>query len=88
MHYIERLHEEITKTVNEDITEGPLETEETGICIIYLKVTDKKWDPQQIRITIDYQPAMKTFIRHTSQYQLSKSYDIYYLRVIDFLSLI
>ena len=49
LHYVDRLLAEIKKMVDEDIIEGPLETEEPGTYISNLVITDKKWDPQRIR---------------------------------------
>ena len=45
--------------VDEDIIEGPLETEEPGTYIGNLVITDKKWDPQRIRVTLDCQQVNK-----------------------------
>ena len=45
--------------VDEDIIEGPLETEEPGTYISNLVITDKKWDPQRIRVTLDCQQVNK-----------------------------
>ena len=42
LHYVDRLLAEIKKMVDEDIIEGPLETEEPGTYISNLVITDKK----------------------------------------------
>ena len=59
LHYVDRLHDEIIKMVDEDIIESPLETEEPGTYISNLVITDKKWDPQRIRVTLDCQQVNK-----------------------------
>ena len=45
--------------VDEDIIEGPFEIEEPGTHISNLVVTDKKWEPKRIRVTLDYQQVNK-----------------------------
>ena len=59
LHCIDHLHDEIKKMVDEDIIEGPLKTEEPGSYISNLVVTDRKWDPKQIRVTLDCQQVNK-----------------------------
>ena len=59
LHCIDYLHDEIKKMVDEDIIEGPLKTEEPGTYISNLVVTDRKWDPKQIRVTLDCQQVNK-----------------------------
>ena len=43
----------------EDIIEGPIGIEEPGTYISNLVIIDKKWDPNQIRITLDCQEVNK-----------------------------
>ena len=45
--------------VDEDIIEGPFEIEEPGTYISNLVVTDKKWEPKRIRVTLDCQQVNK-----------------------------
>ena len=59
LHYVDRLHDEIIKMVDEDIIEGPQETEEPGTYISNLVITDKKWDPQRMRVKLDCQQVNK-----------------------------
>ena len=59
LHYVERLQSEITKMSKDDIIEGPLEIEEPGTYISNLVITDKKWDPEKIRVTLDCQQVKK-----------------------------
>ena len=57
--YAEHLQSKINKMSKDDITEGPLEIEEPGTYISNLVITDKKWDPEKIRVTLDCQQANK-----------------------------
>ena len=59
LHYMERLQSEIIKMSKDDIIEGPLEIEEPGTYISNLVITDKKWDPEKIRVTLDCQQVNK-----------------------------
>ena len=56
LHYMERLQSEITKMSKDDIS---LEIEEPGTYISNLVITDKKWDPEKIRVTLDCQQVNK-----------------------------
>ena len=59
LHYVDQLRDEIIKMVDEDIIECPLETEEPGTYISNLVITDKKWDPKRIRVTLVCQQVNK-----------------------------
>ena len=59
LHYVERLQTKINKMSMDDITEGPLEIEELGTYISNLVITDKMWDPEKIRVTLDCQQVNK-----------------------------
>ena len=52
LHYVERIQNEINKMSKDDIIEGPLEIEEPGTYISNLVITNKKWDPEKIRMTL------------------------------------
>ena len=43
----------------DDIIEGPLEIEEPGTYVSNLFITDNKWDPEKIRVTLDCQQVNK-----------------------------
>jgi len=49
--------------LKEDIIEGPLETEEPGSYLSNLVITEKKWDPNRIRITLDCQQVNKDIFK-------------------------
>ena len=55
LHYVERLHSEITKMSKDGIIEALLQIEEPGTYISNLVITDKKWDPEKIQVTLDCQ---------------------------------
>ena len=58
LHYVNKLKTEINMLV-EDIIEGPIGIEEPGTYMSNLVIIDKKWDPNQIRITLDCQEVNK-----------------------------
>ena len=45
--------------MSKDIIEGALETEQPGTYISNLVITDRKWDPEKIRVTLDCQQVNK-----------------------------
>ena len=59
MHYLERTKAEISKMLEENIIEGPLEVEEPGTFIRNLVITDKKGS-DRIRVTLDCQAVNKS----------------------------
>ena len=58
IHYVNPAYDELQKLINEDVYEGPLETEEPGTCINNLVITDKK-NSDGVRLTIDCREVNK-----------------------------
>ena len=58
LHYVDVAYKELQKLLDEDVYEGPLETEEPGTFINNLVITDKK-NSDGVRITIDCREVNK-----------------------------